>query len=139
LARATARRRKGRTIPTEILPHHVALTNDLKDSAQRGIRRDRGLVNGTHPGAPHRHRRLRRPLPARRARAKENADDRQHPEIEDQERRRDLTFADPLSLNAATAANQVAEQAEAAVSDAKAEAAAAGGSIDKTLDEIPQS
>jgi hypothetical protein len=46
---------------------------------------------------------------------------------------------EPRSLDAATAANQVAELAEAAVSDAKAEAAAAEGSIDKTLDEDVQS
>jgi regulator of protease activity HflC (stomatin/prohibitin superfamily) len=70
--------------------------------------------------------------------ADENADDRQRSEIEDQERRRQLPFADPLSLDAATAANQVAEQAEAVVSDAKAEAAAAKGSIDKTPGEDTQ-
>jgi hypothetical protein len=71
--------------------------------------------------------------------AEENADDGQRSEIEDEEGRRELTSADPRSLDAATAANQVAELAEAAVSDAKAEAAAAEGSIDKTLDEDVQS
>jgi regulator of protease activity HflC (stomatin/prohibitin superfamily) len=71
--------------------------------------------------------------------AEENADDGQRSQIEDEEGRRELTSADPRSLDAATAANQVAELAEAAVSDAKAEAAAAEGSIDKTLDEDVQS
>src|SRR5918995_439741 len=71
--------------------------------------------------------------------AEENADDGQRSEIEDEEGRRELTSAEPLSLDAATAANQVAELAEAAVSDAKAEAAAAEGTVDKTLDEDAQS
>ncbi|HZA31593.1 MAG TPA: SPFH domain-containing protein [Propionibacteriaceae bacterium] len=70
---------------------------------------------------------------------KENADEGQRSEIEDEEGRRELTPAAPLSLDATTAASQVAELAEAAVSDAKAEAAAAGGSVDKTLDEDVQS
>ena len=71
--------------------------------------------------------------------AEAGADDDQRSEIEAEEGSRELTSAAPLSLDAATAANQVAELAEAAVSDAKAEAAAVEGSTDKTLDENAQS
>ena len=42
---------------------------------------------------------------------------------------RDLTSGDPLSRDAAAAADEVAERAEAAVSEAKAEATAARGQL----------
>ena len=61
--------------------------------------------------------------------AEEHADDGHRSEIEGEEGSRQPTSADPLSLDAATAANQAAKLAEAAVSDAKAEAAAAEGNI----------
>jgi hypothetical protein len=55
-------------------------------------------------------------------------------EIEDEEGSRELTSGSPPTLDAAAAANRVAELAEAAVNDAKAEAAAAESGIDKPLD-----
>jgi regulator of protease activity HflC (stomatin/prohibitin superfamily) len=71
--------------------------------------------------------------------ADERADDDQRPEIADGKGSSELTSAHPLPLNAATAAYQVAELAEAAVSDAKAEAAAAEDGVDQTRDEEVQS
>jgi regulator of protease activity HflC (stomatin/prohibitin superfamily) len=68
-----------------------------------------------------------------------DADDDQRSEIADGEGRSELTSAHPLSLDAATAAYQVAELAEAAVSDAKAEAAAAEGGVDQKQNEDVQS
>jgi SPFH domain / Band 7 family len=54
-------------------------------------------------------------------------------EIEDEEGSRELTSGGPPSLDAVAAADRVAELAEAAVNDAKAEAAAAQGGIEKPL------
>jgi hypothetical protein len=55
-------------------------------------------------------------------------------EIEDQERSRELTSGGAPSLDAVAAVDRVAELAEAAVNDAKAEAAAAESGIEKPLD-----
>ena len=54
-------------------------------------------------------------------------------EIDDQERSRELTSGGPPSFDAVAAADRVAELAEAAVNDAKAEAAAAQTGIEKAL------
>ena len=54
-------------------------------------------------------------------------------EIEDEERSRELTSGGPPSFDAVAAAERVAELAEAAVNDAKAEAAAAQTGIEKPL------
>ncbi|MGH8825878.1 MAG: SPFH domain-containing protein [Jiangellaceae bacterium] len=70
--------------------------------------------------------------------AAEEREDGERSKIEDKEGSRELTSGDPLTLDAATAADQIAELADATVSDAKAEAAAAVGSIDKTLAEDAQ-
>jgi hypothetical protein len=63
-------------------------------------------------------------------------------EIEHQEGSRELSSGDPRALDAMTAADHAGEMAERAVSDAKAEAAAAEstaqGSLDKALDESVQ-
>jgi hypothetical protein len=56
-------------------------------------------------------------------------------EIEDEEGSRELTSGGPSSLDAVAAADRVAELAEAAVNEAKAEVAAAEGGIDKPLDQ----
>jgi hypothetical protein len=56
-------------------------------------------------------------------------------EIEDKEGSRELTSGGPPPLDAAAAADRVAELAEAAVNDAKAEAAAAENGIEKALDQ----
>jgi hypothetical protein len=56
-------------------------------------------------------------------------------EIEAEERSRALTSGGAPSLDAVAAADRVAELAEAAVNDAKAEAAAAEGGITKPLDQ----
>jgi regulator of protease activity HflC (stomatin/prohibitin superfamily) len=55
-------------------------------------------------------------------------------ETEHKEGRLELSSASPLTLDAAAAADHAAELAEAAVNDAKAEAAAAESTINKTLD-----
>jgi regulator of protease activity HflC (stomatin/prohibitin superfamily) len=57
------------------------------------------------------------------------------PAIEDEEASRELTSGGAASMDAAAAADRVAELAEAAVNDAKAEAAAAQGGIEKPLDQ----
>jgi hypothetical protein len=59
----------------------------------------------------------------------------QQSEIEDEAGSRELTSGGAPSLDAAAAADRVAELAQAAVNDAKAEAAAAEGGIEKPLDE----
>jgi hypothetical protein len=56
-------------------------------------------------------------------------------EIEDREGSRELTSGGLPPLDAAAAADRVAELAEAAVNDAKAEAAAAENGIEKALDQ----
>jgi len=56
-------------------------------------------------------------------------------EIEDEEGSRALTSGGAPSLDAVAAADRVAELAEAAVNDAKAEAAAAEGRVEKPLDQ----
>jgi SPFH domain / Band 7 family len=56
-------------------------------------------------------------------------------EVEDAEGSRELTSGGPPSLDAAAAVDRVAELAEAAVNDAKAEAAAAEAGIEKPLDQ----
>ena len=56
-------------------------------------------------------------------------------EIEDEEGSRALTSGGPPSLDAVAAVDRVAEMAEAAVNDAKAEAAAAQAGIEKPLDQ----
>jgi hypothetical protein len=55
-------------------------------------------------------------------------------EIEDQEGSRELTSGGRPSLDAVAAVDRVAELAEAAVNDARAEVAAAQGGIEKPLD-----
>ena len=55
--------------------------------------------------------------------------------IEDEEGSRALTSGGPPSLDAAAAADRVAELAGAAVNDAKAEVAAAQGGIEKPLNQ----
>jgi regulator of protease activity HflC (stomatin/prohibitin superfamily) len=68
--------------------------------------------------------------------AKEQAGDAgQRSEIEEMAASRELASGERLTLNAAATADRVAELAQAAVNDAKAEAAAAEGSIDGTLSE----
>ena len=62
----------------------------------------------------------------------------QRSEIADDAGSRELASGERLTLDAAATADRVAEQAEAAVTDAKAEAAAAESSIDKPLDEDAQ-
>jgi hypothetical protein len=57
------------------------------------------------------------------------------PEIEDEEGSRELTSGGVPSLDAVAAADRVAELAQAAVNDAKAEVAAAQGGIEKPLDQ----
>jgi hypothetical protein len=58
------------------------------------------------------------------------------PAIEDEEASRELTSGGAASMDAAAAADRVAELAEAAVNDAKAEVAAAErGGIEKPLDQ----
>jgi hypothetical protein len=56
-------------------------------------------------------------------------------QIEDEKSSRELTSGGPPSLDAVAAANRVAELAEAAVNEAKAEAAAAEGGIEMPLDQ----
>jgi hypothetical protein len=56
-------------------------------------------------------------------------------QIEDEESSRELTSGGRPSLDAVAAANRVAELAEAAVNDAKAEVAVAEGGIEKPLDQ----
>jgi regulator of protease activity HflC (stomatin/prohibitin superfamily) len=56
-------------------------------------------------------------------------------EIEAEDGSRELTSGGPSSRDAAAAADRVAELAEAAVNEAKAEVAAAEGGIDKPLDQ----
>ena len=56
-------------------------------------------------------------------------------ELEDAEGSRELTSGGRPSLDAAAAADRVAELAEAAVNDAKAEVAAAEVGIEKPLDQ----
>jgi hypothetical protein len=57
------------------------------------------------------------------------------PAIEDEEGSRELTSGGVPSMDAVAAADRVAELAEAAVNQAKAEAAAAQGGIEKPLDQ----
>jgi hypothetical protein len=64
--------------------------------------------------------------------AEEAGDDGQRSQIEERPGSRELAAGDRLPLNAAATANRVAELAQAAVSDAKAEAVAAEGSSDGT-------
>jgi regulator of protease activity HflC (stomatin/prohibitin superfamily) len=61
--------------------------------------------------------------------------DRPPSEIEDTEGSRELTSGGPPTLNSVGAAERVAELAEAAVIEAKAQVAAAQGSIEKPLDQ----
>jgi regulator of protease activity HflC (stomatin/prohibitin superfamily) len=56
-------------------------------------------------------------------------------QIEDKESSRELTSGGPPSLDAVAAANRVAELAEAAVNEAKAEVAVAEGGIEEPLDQ----
>ena len=58
--------------------------------------------------------------------------------IEAEEGSRELTSGGPPSLDAVAAADRVAELAEAAVNDAKAEVAAAERGIEKPLDQDPR-
>jgi regulator of protease activity HflC (stomatin/prohibitin superfamily) len=62
------------------------------------------------------------------------SDDGQRSAIGNKNARRELSSGDTLSLDAEAAADQVAALANAAVSDAKAEAAAAESAVDKTLE-----
>jgi hypothetical protein len=55
--------------------------------------------------------------------------------IEDEERSRELTSGGPPSLDAAAAAERVAELAEAAFNDVEADVAAAQSDIEKPLDQ----
>jgi regulator of protease activity HflC (stomatin/prohibitin superfamily) len=57
------------------------------------------------------------------------------PEIQDQEGSRQLTSGGPPSLDTVAAVDRVAELAEAAVNQAKAEAAAAQGGVEEPLDQ----
>jgi hypothetical protein len=59
-------------------------------------------------------------------------------EIEDAEGSRELTSGGTPSLDAVAAADRVAELAQAAVNDAKAEAAAAQRGNEKPLDQDPR-
>jgi regulator of protease activity HflC (stomatin/prohibitin superfamily) len=66
------------------------------------------------------------------------ADEGQGVDAANKDGHRELTSGGPLPPDAATAAYEVAERAQAAVSEAKAEVAAARGSPDKSLDEDAQ-
>jgi hypothetical protein len=57
------------------------------------------------------------------------------PEIEEEQGSRELTSGGVPSLDTVAAADRVAELAQAAVNDAKAEVAAAQGGIEKPLDQ----
>jgi hypothetical protein len=65
----------------------------------------------------------------------EGSTDSQPSEIQGEESSRELTSGGVPSLDAVAAADRAAELAEAAVNDAKAEAAAAQGGIEKPLDQ----